>query len=200
MIRGIEKISGILILLFLLSACADDNDIDVIDEDLGRFQVTISGDVNEELEGNAIFSQYVDDIDQPEEFFFTVFLEAATEAEGTVIWFARGGELPEEDTYPVHDMDEGDMDDLIDWVFEIDHFLAWMFDYVFVTQTIEFTDLFFSEEGSITLEVVDMENVAGTFEFSAIGYSVEDPEQEIEVLLIGEFNAVPGEVPIIVDF
>ena len=200
MIRGIEKISGILILLFLLSACADDNDIDVIDEDLGRFQVTISGDVNEELEGNAIFSQYVDDIDQPEEFFFTVFLEAATEAEGTVIWFARGGELPEEDTYPVHDMDEGDMDDLIDWVFEIDHFLAWMFDYVFVTQTIEFTDLFFSEEGSITLEVVDMENVAGTFEFSAIGYPVEDPEQEIEVLLIGEFNAVPGEVPIIVDF
>ncbi len=187
-------------MLLVLYACEDDNDIDVIDEDLGTFQVTISGDVNEEYEGSAIFSQYVDDIDQPEEYFFTVFLETATENEGTGIWFARGGELPEEDTYPVQGMDEEDMDDLIDLVFEIDHFLAWIFDYVIVDQTIEFTDLYFSEEGSVTLEVVDMENVAGTFEFSARGFKVENPEQEIEVLLTGEFNAIPGEVPIIVDF
>ena len=74
MIRGIKKITGILIMLFVLSACADDNDIDIIIEDRGTFQVTISGDVNKELEGIAIFSQYVDDINQPEEFFSHCFL------------------------------------------------------------------------------------------------------------------------------
>ncbi len=200
MIRGIKKITGILIMLFVLSACADDNDIDIIDEDRGTFQVTISGDVNMELEGMAIFSQYVDDVDQPEEFFFTLFLEAATETEGTGIWFARGGELPVEDTYQVHDMVEEDMDDFVDWVFKTDHFKAWSFNYVMGFQTIEITDLFFSEDGSITFGNVNMESVEGTFEFSAKGYLIEEPEHEIEIQLNGEFNAIPGEVPIIIDF
>ena len=79
-------------------------------------------------------------------------------------------------------------------------FLAWSFNYAVGFQPIEIRELFFSEDGSITFGIITMESVEGTFEFSATGYLIEEPEHEKEIQIIGEFNAIPGEVPIMTDF
>ncbi len=188
----IWKYIGVAALLLTLSACDDnDNDIDIDDPDVpaGTFEGTITGDITAEIGGFAGFAEYVVE----EEHFFVLFF-ATDQVEMVNLWLVRSGQFPGEGTYNIQEFDHKIMDDP-EWFLAVDEFAGFG-----IRQENEDFQLFFSESGSVSMEILGQTTVAGDFDFSATGFMQEDiennenneeePMPAVQVQFSGSFNAV----------
>ncbi len=184
-----RKLSYLLSFLILLAmgACSDDdNDVPDPDPDLdpASFTITYSGDIEAEVEGHAVFGETTDP-DTGEEAF-AIFLHSE-DMGGTAIYFGKQGPQPGTGSFPIAniDMDAGQVD------LPENEFLAW--------GSMHHEELpryhYFSDSGTLNLEQSDDSNVIGAFEFSATGFSTDDPETGLDIQISGSFNAIYGEVP-----
>lgn len=184
---------GVIALLVAFVACdRDDDDIDDIPGDeIGRFEATITGDVTAEFEGVAVFAQYQHI--ETDELFFTVGF-GANNGQTINIWFVRGGEFPGNDTYAVHSFDVEEMEDDL-WFFDVDDFVSFIL--IQHQQNAGELEVYFSESGTITLQLTEQNILTGDFSIDATGYRMdmtEPSEEELNISISASFNAVAGEV------
>ena len=189
------KYVGVLAILVAFVACdRDDDDIDDIPGDeIGRFEGTITGDVTAEFEGFAVFAQY-QHIDEADELFFTVAFSAEIGNQTLTIWFVRGGDFPGNDTYAVRSFDVEEMEDNL-WFFDIEEFIG--FSLIQHQQNAGEIDVYFSESGTITMELTGQNILTGEFSIDATGYRMnmtEQSEEELQISISASFNAVAGDV------
>jgi hypothetical protein len=182
------KYAGIAALFLTMTSCSDDSN--TIDMGPGTFKIVITGDVETEFEGFALFSEFADQING--RLFFAMSL-ISNQGENIKTWFVRSGQFPGNDTYLIELFAREDMDD-IGWVFGTDEFVGFFIREVELEQ-----DLFFSDSGTITLQLTTDNTMYGDFEFVASGrprYSMigeAEPEQ-MDVHISGRFNAMFGEI------
>ena len=185
---GFLKFAGIAALFLTLTSCS--NDSNIIDMGPGTFEVVITGDVEAEYDGFAIFAEYADQITG--QLFFAMSL-TSNEGENIKTWFVRSGQFPGNDTYFIEPFTREEMNDP-GWLFGTEEFVSFFMREVELEQ-----DLFFSNSGTITLQLTTDNTMFGDFELVAAGYPRhsmigEDEPEEMEVHLSGRFNAIFGEI------
>jgi hypothetical protein len=190
----IWKYVGVIALLVAFVACdRDDDDInDIPNDEIGRFEATMTGDVTAEFEGVAVFAQYQHI--ETDELFFTVGFGADNGSQIINIWFVRGGEFPGNDTYAVHSFEIEEMEDDL-WFFDVDDFVS--FSLVQEQTNTGELEVYFSESGTITFELTEQNILTGDFSIDATGYRMnmtELSEEELNISISASFNAVAGEV------
>ena len=148
------------------------------------FTATLSGDVDAELTGQAIFSN-VTDGDTGEEVFL---ISLSDNASSSNIWLGKAGTRPEAGTYPIFDIDAEDFDPD---AYPEDAFIGIAF-----LETDASTIYIFSNEGSITLDESTTNTVAGTFDFAATGIDIANPLVEMDIQITGDFDASGGDIDI----
>ncbi len=198
MIKEIWRYVGVAVLIFTVYACNDDDNDIVHDIEPGTFQVTVSGDVEAEFEGSAMFSEY-EHMETGEQFFILGF-SSTTETEMFNMWLARTGMFPGDDTFDIQQLNFEEFEEE-EWYFQAEEFVNFS-----IKQVNQEYEMYFSESGTITLEMTGDNTVTGEFDFSATGFlfeiengeakNEEFNEDELEVNFSGSFNAMPGEVPI----
>ena len=198
MIKKMALFMGVAALIVTMMACNDDDDVIVHDMEPGTSEVTVTGDIEFEFEGVAIYSGYSHP--QTGENFFTIaFGNQGNEVIN--IWFIRSGDVPPNGTYTVQSFS---MEEVVDndWFFEMGEFVA--FSTRQVGQNVEF---FFSQSGTISLEDTGDNTFAGEFNFTASGFAVDLQQTEegegetdipdiLEVQFSGKFNALQNQVPL----
>ncbi len=183
---------GVAALLIAFSACdRNDNDIEPPDEDLGTFEATISGDVSASFEGTAVFAEYHDP--ETEERFFTIAFGSPLNGRALNIWFVRGGEFPGAGTFNIQQLDMEELEE--DWYFDKEEFVGF---FLFHSDDqAEPMELYFTESGSITIELTDHNSIRGDFDVTASGMSMDFEQQqqeELQIQITSTFHAAFGEV------
>ena len=206
MIKEIWKYTGIAALLFTMSACEDDDNDIIHDIEPGTFEVTISGDVEAEFEGSAIFTEY----EHPEtgDRFFILGFGTPQDTKMLNMWLVRTGEYPGDGNFDISQFDPEDFDEE-NWLFLADEFVNISITINQVNQEFEIDEIYFSDSGTITLELTGDNTVTGEFDFSATGFLFEmdeiaenkevnenESDELLEVNFSGSFNAVSGQVQI----
>ncbi len=182
-----------LFLILGLASCDEDDPFDLPSDrlDYGTFRGELKGYIESGVFGQAYFSQFVDDLDNPQKYTYGIYLEAGVPGNSIHIWFVRGGDVPEEKTYQIDDLEEEDMDNLSEWIYEIENFRAWIISYFDDKE-----ELFFSDEGTITIEVTSDIHVEGEFDFVATGFESDEGNNEPKEIVVefsGKFLARQGE-------
>lgn len=181
------------LMVFALTSCEEENPFDLPSDrlDYGTYRGELKGDLEADLFGAAYFSRFVDDLDNPQKFAYGIYLESGVQGNSLQLWFARGGDVPEDTTYSIEELKEEEMKDLFEWIFEIENFRAWI-----IVNFDNKEELYFSDNGSITIEATSDVHSEGSFEFTATGY-IENEEngepEEVVVEISGEFLARQGD-------
>jgi hypothetical protein len=190
MFKDIGRYIVVLGLLFGVAACSkDEEEVEIVEEDAGTFTATITGDVEAELEGVAIFTEFIDPA--TENIFFVLYLEAGVQGDATHTWLSRGGERPSANTYPILELKSEDLDTPTAWIFGTGGFMVWT-----VTQSGEEIKWYLSDEGSIVIARSVEGSVSGSFELTATGFLTDEPDEELVIEITCEFNAAPGIAPL----
>jgi|GEM_PF-1240332 len=178
---------GIIFLLAttLFIGCEDDDDPVAPPTDEGVYSFTISGDIEGNFSGEALFSSIEDSETGETGLALWLFTDDQNVDTGDNLWFIHLGDaLPPEDTYPIGDFDDLEEDDP-----DPNQFYSVFMGYDDVTAIV------WGESGSITVTNSTANEFNGTFSFSAEGIELETGE-EISADFEGEFNAVSGPIVI----
>jgi len=165
--------------LFLLSCDSNDDENGNGGPQAGTFQVTVTGDVTDSFNGQALWARGVDE--EGQEFFLIQMLTGTAAAGQTVVTFTSG-DRPPTGQYPFLDFESMEGEDLPEG------------EYVGLVST--FGDaggyVLISIEGGINITTSTDARVAGTFNFSAAGFTLGQGEETmpLEGNVEGEFNAV----------
>jgi len=188
----IHKTSLILlafIFLFSFAGCDDEEERNLPGNgqdlpDPGKFEASISGDFERDLEGTAFFDSMVD----PEsgDSFFLLNL-STTETPTTNLWFSRGGSRPSSGSYQVLNLDIDDLEN--SWRLGEDNFAFWLIDNPTGNMA-----LFFSDGGGVNIHRSQEDGIAGEFVIQATGFYLADMNTALEVEVRGAFNAIVGEI------
>lgn len=185
-----------------MSACdtldSFSNDEDDPDLELGRFEMTVDGDLQETFEGSAVFSTTTEEHPETGEevtLFGLAFLPDSADQQST--WFSaqvmRTSERPDEGEYAFEAFQDNYLptspfefpDDI--WVLG------------FQTEDTTRAAAMTSDAGTLTITTSSSSRVAGTFSVEASGmyyeYSADDEPQTGSITIEGSFNALGGELP-----
>jgi hypothetical protein len=187
------KFFGAIALLVAFVACDRDDD-EIPDDEIGLFEATITGDITAEFEGIAVYTQYQHT--ETGELVFTLGFWAENGSHTLSVWFVRGGDFPENDTYAVHPLNVEEMEDDL-WFFDPDDFVS--FSMVQHQQNAGELEIYFSESGTITFEMAGQNILTGDFSINATGYRMNmteasEEEEELNISISASFNAAPGTV------
>ncbi len=184
-----NKIIGLLAFFFMIAftACDDDNDNDLDMPEMGSFSLSISGDMDYQTEGMAYFGHYYDP-----EFGEDIFIVSLAEGIETTfnMFFIKSGDQPATGQHAVVSFDFEEDGDL-----PSDAFVS--------SITIQFDnndapEIYFlqAEAGSINIQESSNNRVNGSFEYDGTGFHTMVPEEELEISVSGEFDAIfadPGD-------
>lgn len=182
-LKNITKLSFSLLLagLFVFQACSDSSTDS--GSDMGSFNFTIEGDNSGSASGNAVFGG-AEDPETDEQGFVVVMTEGDPEEEvnfdeeGRIMWLVTAGSSrPGEGTYNILDPDE-DESELQDGFYGVIFFDS----YFYVT-----------ESGQVEITNSSGDNVSGTFSVEATGFSFQNPQEEYNVTITGNFDAMGGD-------
>ncbi len=179
MMQRIRYCFLLFILIFAFTSCDDDSDKDKLpDISPGRYEISISGDLDYELEGIATFNFWAGTDDSEGHFNIVLFTEGQVPS---ITQFLKAGEQPPKGTLTIEDFDQNTNP-------EKDFFL------VFAVYHYETGNAFvFSRAGSITIHESNQNSLIASFEFTALGTMTEPYTEDIEVKVTGVFNASEGE-------
>jgi hypothetical protein len=138
--------------------------------DEGSFTVKITGDVNREFSGSAVFAITT----QPEEGFSLVLMSGDEVGESALmVSFLIGTSSPGKGTHPIGENASNTT------------FTSWY-------NSSEHKEFFDSESGSMTVTTSTDKRFAGSFQYTATGWTGDDYETDKEVTISGNFDAVGG--------
>lgn len=184
MLQSTRVFSLCIVVLLMLSGC-DSNSIDDDDQNgpqLGQqFSLDISGDVEQTMDGSAFFGE-ADDPDSGAEVFAVYLTESDGATGGASMWavVGRAGDRPGTGTYSFVDASEEDE-------YPADEFV------LSASIGSDATDVstFVSQGGELTITESSSNRVEGTIDVDATGFHVVDDEvQELDVTIVGSFEAV----------
>jgi len=136
--------------------------------DEGSFTVKITGDVNREFSGSAVFAITT----QPQEGFSLVLISGDEREESALmVSFLIGTSSPGKGTHPIGENASNTT------------FTSWY-------TSSEHQEYFFSESGSMTVTTSTDKRFAGSFQYTATGWTGD--ETEMEVTISGNFDAIGG--------
>lgn len=189
MIKKTGRLLLAFIFLFFSAGCDDEEDGDLPGNghdlpDPGKFEVRISGDIERELEGAAIFDMMVDD-DTGDTFFILNLVTNETPANN--MWFSKGWTRPSTGSYQVPDLDPDDLDE--SWTPGEDRLAFW-----FIDDPTGNMALFLSDGGEVEIYRSLEDEIAGEFIIQATGFYLTDMNTVLEVEVSGAFNAIVGEI------
>lgn len=173
--------SLLLAVLFVFQACSDSSTDSGSDQ--GSFNFTVEGDNSGDASGTAVFGG-AEDPETDEEGFVVVMTDGDPEEEvqlneaGTAMWLVTAGSSrPGEGNYSIVDPEEDDSE-LEDGFYGI----------------IVFDDhLYVTESGEVEITSSSGDNVSGTFNVEATGFSFQNPQEEHSVTISGNFDAIGGD-------
>lgn len=180
---GLYLLIGLMTLAF--SACSDDDDNGADPTPPGEhatFTLTMSGDLEGTLGGLAIFGEISDPETEEDMFFISLVADEG----GTSLGFFKLGGRPATTTYPIEGLDFEDLDD--DLPFGETYFMVTM-----NTMHMDQMHMFASDEGSIAFDESSGNALSGVFDFTASGYSVEEPLLERNIVINGSFHAIEAD-------
>jgi hypothetical protein len=173
---------ALLVQLSTVAACSDDGNF--VGPDDGSFQAAVSGGLTRNLSGYAYFGMLQGNPSQPEYFVVDLVHELADENDVPYkISFVRAlFGLPILTSYPMSFVDtlEPAPDDFVGFLMQM--------------QGIQSIGTFTSTQGSVTFNSASVQQLQGTFNFSARGAFHSQPNQPITVNVTGTFRAVRGQV------
>ena len=181
----------LLSLLFAISflACSDDddngNDNGMPDPDMGRFEMSVSGDASHEIEGLAFFVTAVNP-DTGQEITSLTLVKEGEPASVTMLTI--GGSRPSSGTYTIEDYLLFDVDE--DFQYPDDVFLG--MGYHSYNASVLY---FYSKAGQLTINHSSLVNVSGSFSFSADGFQSDPPMVDGDLEISGVFNAIVTDTP-----
>ncbi len=184
MIRKVWKFSWIIAMLLVFAACETDDEVDEPLRDPGTFEAEVTGDVEYEIEGSAQYAEYTHP--ETDDAFFAMSLES-DDGQSFRIWFVRGSEFEGPDTYHIQEFDIEGMGE--EWVYEVEEFVSFA-----LNELNEEAEMYISNSGSITIDEAPENNLEGDFEFTAIGFEIENPEEFFQVTIEGEYNSEFSEI------
>ncbi len=169
----------VVISTILFIGCSDDDD-PMGPGNQGSFSISISGAISKNITGFAWF--WGGTVEG--ESGFVLWLSTDDDMDmgntGESLWFAREGTArPGTGSHII-----GNYDESYEEGWNPQHFFAWYSDD---------THYFWSNSGSMNVTTSSSNRFAGNFQFSAIGYTSNDWENEVEVTISGEFDAVGGD-------
>lgn len=180
----VKQLRGLFILflgLFLIQGCSDSNE-----ESSGSFSIEISGDMNESIEGTAIFGGATDP-ETEQQGFIIVMAESDGSGEATAntrgAWLGTDdSERPGEGTYPLLNIDNYEEGDSGFWGFS------------FLSEEGQVSATVYSTSGSLEISSSSSDNVSGSFTMQATGFRFDgQTSEEIEVTVTGSFSAIGGD-------
>lgn len=197
-----------------MSACDaigsfSEDDEDAPDVELGRFEMTLSGALQDTLSGLAVFSTTTEEHpDTGEEItlFGLAFLpdsadalasDASSSDTAPESWFAsqimRASDRPDEGEYDFAQIDENNFPD-DGFSFPDDAFA-----FSFQTEDTERSAVVASQNGTLTITNSTSATLSGRFSAETAGlvhvYSTSDQPSEGTITIEGEFKALGGELP-----
>ncbi len=138
--------------------------------DAGSFTVKITGDVNREFSGSAVFVITT----QPEEGFSLALVSGDEREESALmVTFLFGTASPGKGTHPISE--DASQTSFASWYTSSEH-----------------QEYFFAESGSMTVTTATDKRFAGSFQYTATGWTGDDYETDKEVTISGDFDAVGG--------
>jgi hypothetical protein len=149
-------------------------------EDGGSFTVTISGDISRQFSG---FAWFWSGTAEGQQGFVLWFLTDDENTEtGDMLWFAREGTTrPGTGTLVI-----GDFDDVDENGWNPEHVFSW---YSGDNVTM------WSVSGSMSVTASSANRFAGSFQYTAVGYTHDDSENEKTVTISGNFDAIGALFP-----
>jgi hypothetical protein len=190
-------------LVLSLSACdsigsfAEDGE-DAPDVELGRFEMVMSGAMQDTLTGVAVFSTTVEEDSSGEEqtIFGLAFTPDTAEADVQANEFAsqivRASERPEEGDYTFAEVDGNSFPDDV-FAFPDD-----VFAFSFLTETPEHTAIVTSDGGTLEITGSSSTSLSGRFEVETSGFyyepGMDEQQTEASITIEGKFRALGGEL------
>lgn len=159
-----------LCVLFSLYGCEENTKDDK--DPVSSFDVSISGDVNRSLSGDAAIMSLNS---SPPDEGFGISMASSDENSTTLYqlnFFLNSASIPKTGTYSISDTATETI------------FHAWY------NASGSIIEAFFAESGSITVTFSSNKRIAGTFEFKAKGFLAGDYVTEYEVTVSGSFDAL----------
>ncbi|MFP4468892.1 MAG: hypothetical protein ACLFN2_07985 [Bacteroidales bacterium] len=177
------------IFLFFFAGCGDEEDGDLPGNgydmpDPGEFEAGVTGDIERDLQGTALFDMMVDQ-DTGDTFF--ILNLSTNETPTNNMWFSKGWARPSTGSYQVQDLDPDDLDD--SWAPGEDRFA-----FLFIDDPDGNMALVLSDGGEVEISRSREDEVAGEFIIQATGFYLTDLNTVLEVEVRGAFNAIVGEV------
>ncbi len=171
----------VLAMLFFFTGCNGDDNGPTEPEVEGSFSLSLSGDIEDTLTGDAIFGSG-EDPETGEGGFVLIFRTEIDETQaGPMKWFLRvGATRPGTGEYPIGNAEEL-MED--NWDPEVLYSLL-LADQTFLS----------SDSGVLDVNTSSSNLFAGSFEYTASAPSPDDPEEQINVTIDGWFEAVGGDI------
>jgi len=175
-IRGLLMLTAI----FFFVGCGDDDGPTGPDNG-GSFSATISGDFNKSISGTAIFGSGSDPETGEQGFALMLSTDGENMQSADRLWLVRiGATRPGTGQMPignVEDLDEDEYDPQVIYAFYSGEESIWS-----------------SVSGILSVNTSSSNQFAGSFEFSATGFTFADTDEEQNVTIEGEFNAVGGDI------
>lgn len=181
-----------------------DDDEDAPDVEIGRFEMTLSGALDETLTGTAVFSTTTEerpDTGEEVTLFGLAFIPDSANVDDVeneqASWFAaqimRASERPDEGEYEFAQIDENNFpDDPFDFPDEL-------FAFSFQTEDTERYAVVASQEGTLEITSSSSATLSGRFSVETAGmhytYDTMDEPAEGSITIEGEFKALGGELP-----
>ncbi len=193
-------------LVLTMSACDavgsfTDQSEDAPDVELGRFEIVLSGALQDTLSGTAVFSTTTEtrpDTDEEVTLFGLAFVpDSAETAAQTGDWFAsqivRASERPEKGEYAFAELSESRFPQ------SPAEFPEESFMYSFQTENAERTAIVTSDSGTLEITGSASATLSGRFEVETSGLyyepGTETQETDASITVKGEFRALGGELP-----
>ena len=150
----------------------------------GYFSIQVTGDLEEALEGFAIFGQITNDATGQEVFALTF----VTVDEVNNLVFVKGGDRPVTgSSVAINPLDFEDVNE--NMIFDDNHLVATF---------LKMAELlfFFSDDGMMEVNESTGDVFAGSFEMSASGFRFNQPLFDLYIEISGSFVAIEGDVDI----
>jgi|GEM_PF-3664172 len=176
-----RKLATAVILLFLLSCSFPVNPPDPREP---VFEATVGPPVNVTLSGRAVFGSFVDPSSKQSGFL----LQLVTPGDQGISFTRRSANVPAIGAYPVVEFRESKvLTDLRENEF---------FGLYVHGREVDYSSLFYSDSGGITISEISGDFLIGQFDFKASGYEIREggSRSRIVVSISGSFDAKKGEV------